>query len=416
MRILMIGSGGREHALLYGLVQSELVESLYCAPGNAGIGEIATNLPIDVTEIDKLIAAAKDNYIDLTIVGPEVPLAMGIVDRFEREGLRIFGPNRSCARLESSKQFTKDLLVKYGIPTARAMHFTDPSKAIQALPSFSLPVVIKADGLCAGKGVIIATTEQEAIHAVRTILEDGKFGEEGNSILVEQYLSGYEASVFCFVSEGKLVPMQSAMDYKKIGEGDTGENTGGVGCISPNPKLSKAAEARIYDEIVPQIEHALLSEGLKFTGLLFIGFLIEADIPYVLEFNTRFGDPETEALIPLLDSDLGAIFAKAMDGTLTCDDITYKEGTALGVVATAIGYPDAYEKGMVLPDFSELTEEVLVFHNGTAKRGDNFTANGGRVLTFVTVQRDLSRAREVLYNEIDLLALEGLQYRSDIGR
>lgn len=416
MRILMIGSGGREHALLFGLSKSPKVEALFCAPGNAGTAALATNLPIDVTATEDLLNVAIEQEIDLTIVGPEVPLANGIVDAFEEAGQAIFGPNKADARLESSKQFTKDILVKHNIPTAKSEHFTDVSAALKALPSYGLPVVIKADGLCAGKGVIIARTEQEAVAAVREILAEGRFGDQGTSILVEQYLSGYEASVFCFASKGKLIPMKSAMDYKKIGVGDTGENTGGVGCIAPNPKLSDTANTRIYQEIVPAIEAALLKEGIRFTGLLFIGFLIENDIPYVLEFNTRFGDPETEALIPLLASDLAVIFEKAMDGTLSADDFSYHDGVCMGVVATAIGYPGAFEKGLALPPLHKLSDEIVVFHNGTAKKGENYTINGGRVLTFITLQNDLKTCREVLYNEIDSLELSGLQYRSDIGR
>lgn len=415
MRILVIGSGGREHALLYGLVQSDLVEELYCAPGNAGTAQIAKNLPIEVQDFNALLAAAKEYEIDLTIVGPEVPLAAGIVDVFENAGLAIFGPNRSHARLESSKQFTKEILVKYGIPTARSEYFTDPSQAIKALTAYGLPVVIKADGLCAGKGVLIAHSEQEAEEAVRSILSEGRFGDQGSSILVEQYLSGYEASIFCIASRGKLIPMESAMDYKKIGEGDTGENTGGVGCISPNPMLTPGVREKIYQEIVPAIEKALQQEGIIFTGLLFIGFLIENDIPYVLEFNTRFGDPETEALIPLLKSDLGMIFAKAMDGTLESGDLSYREGVAMGVVATAVGYPGAFEKGTELPDLSEIDDEILIFHNGTVKKEESYAINGGRVLTFVTVQKDLETCRKILYREVDLIPFAGIQYRKDIG-
>lgn len=416
MRILVVGSGGREHAILHGLVQSDLTEALFCAPGNAGTAQIAKNLPVEAQDMEGLVRAAKEHRIDLTIVGPEVPLAMGLVDRFAQEGLAAFGPNKKAAQLESSKRFTKDLLQKYAIPTARAQSFTTVPDALQALPAYPLPVVIKADGLCAGKGVIIAHTEAEAVKAVREILDEKRFGEEGASILIEQYLNGYEASVFCFVVQGKLVPMPAAMDYKKIGEGDTGENTGGVGCIAPNPKLSETVQRQIYTETIPKIEQALLAEDLKFTGLLFIGFLVEKEIAYVLEFNTRFGDPETQALLPLLTSDLTAVFAKAMDGTLQEDDLQFSAGTALGVVLTAKGYPGAYEKGDLLPDLSGISEEVIIFHNGTGLRNESFTVNGGRVLTFVTVQKDLAAAREFLYDEIDAVSFSGLQYRSDIGR
>lgn len=416
MRILVVGSGGREHALLNSLYQSELTEALFCAPGNAGTAQIATNLPVNAADIDGLLAAARDHEVDLTIVGPEVPLAMGLVDRFTEAGLAAFGPDRHAAQLESSKRFTKELLQKYQIPTAKAQSFTHTADALKALPGYSLPVVIKADGLCAGKGVIIARTEEEAVRAVRDILDEKRFGDEGASILIEQYLNGYEASVFCFVVRGRLVPMPAAMDYKKIGDGDTGENTGGVGCIAPNPKLSKEAEHTIYQAIIPAVEQALLAENLHFTGLLFIGFLVEDDTPYVLEFNARFGDPETQALLPLLESDLTAVFAKAMDGTLEASDLTFSDEVALGVVLSAKGYPGAYETGSLLPDLSGLSDEILIFHNGTDVRNDAFTINGGRVLTLVTVQKDLETAREVLYQEIDALQTSDLQYRSDIGQ
>lgn len=416
MRILVVGAGGREHAILNALYQSELTEKLFCAPGNAGTAEVAQNLPIDVTDIEGIVQAAKDEAIDLTIVGPEVPLALGLVDRLEEEGLKAFGPDKHAAQLESSKGFTKALLQKYSIPTARAERFSDASAALRALPSYSLPVVIKADGLCAGKGVIIAHTEEEAVRAVRGILDEGLFGEEGASILIEQFLDGYEASVFCFVVNGKLVPMPAAMDYKKIGEGDTGENTGGVGCIAPNPKLSETAKEKIYKEIIPDIEYALLAEKLHFTGLLFIGFLIENDIPYVLEFNTRFGDPETQALLPLLESDLTAVFAKAMDGTLDETDLRFYDGVAMGVVLSSIGYPGTYEKGGYLPDLKAFSDEILIYHNGTAEKNGLLTINGGRVLTLVTVQKDLETARKVLYHEIDGVSFSNMQYRKDIGR
>lgn len=416
MNILVVGQGGREHAILDALHRSDSKPVLYCAPGNAGTAQIAENLPVEATDIEGLVQAAKNHHIDLTIIGPEVPLALGVVDRFREEGLFAFGPTRHCAQLESSKQFTKELLQKYGIPTARAQSFTDVSEALKALPGYALPVVIKADGLCAGKGVIIARAEEEAVRAVRQILAEKRFGEEGASILIEQYLEGYEASVFCFVSEGRLIPMPPAMDYKKIGEGDTGENTGGVGCIAPNPKLSETAKRSIYDEIIPVIEQALIKEDLRFTGLLFIGFLIENDVPYVLEFNTRFGDPETQALLPLMQSDAVEVFQKCMDGTLQKEDLLFSDQTALGVVLTADGYPGAYEKGQLLPDLSVFPDDIRIIHNGTGKRAKAYTANGGRVLTFITLQKDLETARERLYEELDAVSFSGLRYRSDIGQ
>lgn len=416
MRVLVVGSGGREHALLLGLSQSNAVDSLFCAPGNAGTAQIATNLSVEATDIAGLVNAAREQAIDLTIVGPEVPLAMGIVDRFEEAGLSIFGPNQHAAQLESSKEFTKNLLTKYKIPTARAEAYSDPSEALRVLPTFGVPVVVKADGLCAGKGVLIAHTEQEAVSAVRSILVDGQFGEEGNRILLEEYLDGYEASVFCLAVNGRLIPMPPAMDYKKIGEGDTGENTGGVGCIAPNPRLEPKVREEIYENIVPAIERALVEEGLRFTGLLFIGFLIQDGVPYVLEFNTRFGDPETEALLPLLASDLGVVFQKAMDDTLQADDLTWKEGVAMGVVLTSEGYPGPYRKGTPLPALDTVSEEILVYHNGTAEKDGRLVTAGGRVLTLVTVQETLEECRRVLYDEIDSMQLHHLCYRSDIGK
>lgn len=415
MKVLVIGSGGREHALLWGLKQSNRVDALYCAPGNGGTESLATNLPIDVVETDRLIEAVREHGIDLTIVGPEVPLALGIVDDFRREGLSIFGPTQREAMLESSKAFTKDLLVKYDVPTAKAQTFEEAETAIAALPEFGLPVVVKADGLCAGKGVIIAHTQTEAEEAVRSILEDMRFGKEGKRILIEQYLQGYEVSLFCFVSKGRLIPMQTAMDYKKIFDGDKGENTGGVGCISPNPKISPEVEEKIYNTVLPNIEKALLEENLAFTGLLFIGFLVQDDVPYVLEFNTRFGDPETEALIPLLESDLGVLFEKVMDGSLKQEDLSYKKGIAMGVVLTAEGYPGGYRKGLPIPNLSTLDKEIIIFHNGTVLNDEKWVSHGGRVLTFVTIQESLDACRTMLYQNLENLSTEGFCYRTDIG-
>lgn len=415
MKVLVIGSGGREHALLWGLDQSKVVDALFCAPGNGGTSQIATNLPIDVVETDKLIQVVKEKGIDLTIVGPEVPLALGIVDEFRRAGLQIFGPTQKEAQLESSKSFTKDLLLKYDIPTAKAVTVDTIEDAKKALLDFSYPVVVKADGLCAGKGVIIAQNEEEAHDAIESILEGKRFGKEGQRILLEEFLQGYEVSLFCIASAGKLIPMQTAMDYKRIFEGDEGENTGGVGCISPNPKLSPAVEEKMLREVVPQIEKALMEEDLAFTGLLFIGFLVQDDVPYVLEFNTRFGDPETEALIPLLDSDLGEVFQKAMDQTLNSKDLSYKEGVAMGVVLTAEGYPGTYRKGIELGDLKGFDEDIIIFHNGTALLGEKWVSHGGRVLTFVTIQQTLEECREKLYKNLKNFRAEEIRYRKDIG-
>lgn len=415
MKVLVIGSGGREHALLWGLDHSKVVDALFCAPGNGGTSQIATNLPIDVVETDKLIQVVKEKGIDLTIVGPEVPLALGIVDEFRRAGLQIFGPTQKEAQLESSKSFTKDLLLKYDIPTAKAVTVDTIEDAKKALLDFSYPVVVKADGLCAGKGVIIAQNEEEAHDAIESILEGKRFGKEGQRILLEEFLQGYEVSLFCIASAGKLIPMQTAMDYKRIFEGDEGENTGGVGCISPNPKLSPAVEEKMLREVVPQIEKALMEEDLAFTGLLFIGFLVQDDVPYVLEFNTRFGDPETEALIPLLDSDLGEVFQKAMDQTLESKDLSYKEGVAMGVVLTAEGYPGTYRKGIELGDLKGFDEDIIIFHNGTAFHGEKWVSHGGRVLTFVTIQQTLEECREKLYKNLKNFRAEEIRYRKDIG-
>ena len=415
MKVLVIGSGGREHALCWKISQSQKVDKLYCAPGNGGIGQVAENIDIKANDIEGLVDFAIKNGIDLTVVGPEEPLVMGIVDRFEEKGLKIFGPNKDCARLEGSKDFSKKFMEKYKIPTAKYRSCDDYEKAVNALEDYSYPLVIKADGLCAGKGVSICNTYKESKNVLKDILEDNKFGEEGKTVVIEEFLDGIEASLLCFVSGSTIIPMESAKDYKKIYEGDRGPNTGGVGCYSPSPLFTQELNEKIKTEILDKISYGLKKEALDFKGILFIGFMIIDNNPYVLEFNVRFGDPETEVLMPRLDSDIVEIFEKTLDGTIESKDIKWLDDNCLTVVLTSEGYPIEYKKGYEIVACEDLDEEIILFHNGTKYEDHKIKTNGGRVLSVTALGDSLEQARDKVYSNIDKISFKGLQYRKDIG-
>lgn len=414
MKILVIGSGGREHALCFKIAQSQDVEKIYCAPGNGGTESIAENIDIDVDDIESLLKFAKDKEIDLTVVGPELPLVMGIADRFEEEGLNIFGVSKSAARLEGSKDFSKKFMEKYNILTARYKDFDDLDQALAAISDFSYPLVIKADGLCAGKGVIICEDEDQAKETLKSILGDKCFGDEGSKVVVEEFLDGLETSLLCFVSGGKIIPMESAKDYKKIYEDDKGPNTGGVGCYSPSTIFNDKLIKTIEKDILANIETGLAKENMDFRGILFIGFMIVGDQAKVLEFNVRFGDPETEVLMPRLESDIVEIFQKTIDGTLKPEDLKWKKEHSLTVVATSEGYPGQYQKGFEIKGIEKLDNEIILFHNGTKKLEDKLLTNGGRVLSFTALGQTLEEAREKVYSNIDKVSFKGMNYRKDI--
>lgn len=414
MKILVIGSGGREHALCFKIAQSPNVDKIYCAPGNGGTGDIAENIDIDADDVEKLLDFAKDKQIDLTVVGPELPLVKGIADRFEEEGFKVFGVNKSAARLEGSKDFSKKFMKKYNILTARYKDFDDLEQAIEGIADFDYPLVIKADGLCAGKGVVICEDEDQAKDTLKSILGDKYFGDEGSKVVVEEFLDGLETSLLCFVTDGKIIPMESAKDYKKIHEDDKGPNTGGVGCYSPSTIFNDKLMEKIEKDILDNIETGFAEEKMDFRGILFIGFMIVGDEPKVLEFNVRFGDPETEVLMPRLESDIVEIFLKTIDGTLKQDDLKWKKEHSLTVVATSEGYPGDYEKGFEINGVEDLDKEIILFHNGTKKIVNKLFTDGGRVLSFTTLGETLEEARAKVYSNIDKVSFKGMNYRKDI--
>lgn len=415
MRILVIGSGGREHALCWKLSQSELIEELYCAPGNGGTSSVATNVGIAANDIDRLLEFAQENEIDLTIVGPEEPLVLGITDSFEEAGLNIFGPNAFSAQLEGSKDFAKRFMMSHGIPTARYRTYTDLNEALKGIGEFSYPLVVKADGLCLGKGVTICEDRLSAEKALKESLQDKVFGKEGDRVVVEEFLSGTEASLLCFVSHNKLFPMESAKDYKQIYDGDKGPNTGGVGCYSPSPLFTPKLKQIIRNSVLDPIERGLEKDGHDFTGILFIGFMIEGDDPRVLEFNVRFGDPETEVVLPRLKTDLAEIFFKALSGDLKEEDIQWDENPCVTVVLTSGGYPGYYRKGYEISGIEMLPEDLILFHNGTRLEAGKLLTNGGRVLS-LTATGAYDDARSRIYKSIDLIDFNDKGYRTDIAK
>ncbi|MBQ2449697.1 MAG: phosphoribosylamine--glycine ligase [Peptococcaceae bacterium] len=417
MKVLVVGSGGREHALVWKISQSPMVDKIYCAPGNAGIGEMAECVAIKAEDLDGLLDFAVQNEIGLTVVGPEVPLTMGIVDKFQEKGLKIFGPSGRAAEIEGSKTFAKDLMAKYGIPTAKYGAFTDAAEAKAFLAEVGLPCVVKADGLAAGKGVLICETKEEAETAVEDILVDNKFGNAGSRVVVEEFLTGQEVSMLAF-SDGKtIVPMVSSQDHKRIWDGDKGLNTGGMGAYSPAPIYT----ADIHEIVVPQVLEATIKameqEGRPFAGILYAGLMLTADGPKVLEFNARFGDPETQAVLPRLKSDLVEIFLAIIDGRLAEMNIEWHEEAAVCVVMASGGYPESSDKGRVITGLKEAEEAgAIVFHAGTKETDGNIVTNGGRVLGISALGKDIAEAIENAYKGVKQITFENMQYRTDIGK
>lgn len=416
MKILVVGSGAREHAIVWKVSKSPKVSKIYCAPGNGGISEIAECVKIRAEDIELLLGFAIKENIDLTIVGPEAPLVEGIVDKFKEKGLKIIGPDKKGAILEGSKIFAKKFMEKYNIPTAKYKPFKNSRKAIKALDSFEYPLVIKADGLAGGKGVVICKTKQEAEKAIIDMMEEKKFGLSGENIVIEEYLEGIEASLLCIIDGKKIIPMESAKDYKKIFEGDKGPNTGGMGCFSPHPMFTQALKNTIREEILDCIMYGLNMEKIFYQGILFIGLMLTKDGPKVLEFNVRMGDPETEVILPRLKSDIIEIFEKTLSGKLTEDDLKWEDRHCACVVSASEGYPVSYEKGKVITGLDKVDEEVVVFHGGTKKVDGKFYTNGGRVLTVTALGNSLEEAREVVYNNIEKINFENMYYRKDIAK
>ncbi|MCH5300906.1 MAG: phosphoribosylamine--glycine ligase [Ruminococcus sp.] len=419
MNILMIGSGGREHALIKKLLESPKCTKLYCAPGNGGISKDAELVNISVMDKEKMVEFAKENAIDLVFVAPDDPLADGMVDAFEEVGIRAFGPNKKAAVIEASKVFSKDLMKKYNIPTAMYETFDNSVKAIEFIEkNNTYPIVIKADGLALGKGVIIAKDFEEAKEAVTSIMEDKKFGESGNHIVVEEFLTGPEVSVLAF-TDGKCVkPMVSSKDHKRAYDNDEGLNTGGMGTISPNPYYTDEVSKVCMDTIfVPTIE-AMNKEGRPFKGCLYFGLMITPNGPKVIEYNARFGDPEAQVVLPRLDTDLVDICEAVIDEKLSDLEIKWKDGAAACVVIASGGYPVAYEKGKEISGLDEngQLDDVIVYHAGTKFENGKFLTNGGRVLGVTAVAENLDKALEKAYNAVSKIKFDDMHYRKDIGR
>jgi phosphoribosylamine--glycine ligase len=415
MKILVIGSGGREHALVWKLAQSKRATKIYCAPGNAGTAKVATNIPISDTDIASLLSFAKENNVEMTIVGPEVPLVAGIVDEFESEGLKIFGPKASAAILEGSKVFTKDLLRKHDIPTAQYHRFTDPAEAKNFFKSNqTYPIVIKADGLAAGKGVLIIQNLDEACIAVEDIMEEHVFGEAGREIIVEEFLSGPELSMLSFVDSTSVVPMVSAKDYKRIGEGDTGLNTGGMGAISPNPLYDDELESFCVENVLLPTLEAMRKAGRTFKGILYCGLILTKDGPKVLEFNVRFGDPETQVILPRLKTDLIDIFEAVIEDRLDQLSVEWSSDPCATLVLASKGYPETYPKGLSITGL-ETVKQSTVFHAGTALKGEIILTTGGRVLNVTSTGQTIEEALRKSYESAAHIKFEGKTFRQDIG-
>ena len=383
MKVLIVGSGGREHALAWKIAQSPRVDKIYCAPGNAGIANYAECVDIKAMEFDKLAAFAKDKAIDLTVVGMDDPLVGGIVDVFETQGLRVFGPRKNAAILEGSKAFSKDLMKKYNIPTAAYENFDDPQEALHYLETeANFPIVLKADGLALGKGVLICNTLEEAKAGVRTIMEDKQFGSAGNRMVIEQFMTGREVSVLTFVDGKTIKSMTSAQDHKRAGDGDTGLNTGGMGTFSPSPFYTKEVEEFCEQKIFQPTVDAMAKEDREFKGIIFFGLMLTENGPKVLEYNARFGDPETQVVLPRMKTDIVDVFEACIDGTLDQIDLEFEDNAAVCVVLASEGYPVKYEKGYEirgLEKFKE-TDGYYVFHAGSALKDGKIVTNGGRVL------------------------------------
>ncbi len=416
MNILVIGSGGREHTLVWKLGQSPRVSKIYCAPGNAGIGEMAENIDIKVEDIEGLFNFAQDKNIDLTVVGPEVPLVMGIVDRFNQGGLKIFGPNMKCAQLEGSKSFSKDFMIRHNIPTAKYEEFTQLEQAKKAIGIYGFPMVIKADGLAAGKGVVIVNNQEEALTVLNSIMKDKEFGDAGNKVVIEEFLTGTETSILCFVDGNKIVPMVSAQDYKKAYDKDQGPNTGGMGSYSPSYIYTKELEKEVDDKVLKPVLEGLKKDNLDFKGILFIGLMITNDGAKVLEFNVRFGDPETQVVLPRLETDLVEIMENIIDGKLDGNSIKWSDKKTVCVVIASGGYPGKYTKGKIIDGLETSNNDVIVFHAGTKLNNDKITTSGGRVLGVTAWSSTIDEARIKAYKEVESITFEKIQYRKDIAK
>ena len=414
MNILVIGSGGREHAIAKQFMDSPSVENVFVAPGNDGIAKDVQIVPIDVLAFEELVTFAKDNNIDLTFVGPEQPLAAGIVDYFEAEGLRIFGPTKAAAQIEGSKAFAKEIMDKYNIPTAAYETFTEVASAKAYIEKLGAPIVVKADGLAAGKGVVVAMTVEEANQAVEDMIGNQLYGESSSRVVIEEFLAGEEFSFMSFVHKGQIYPMVIAQDHKRAYDGDKGPNTGGMGAYSPVPQISSDIVDIAYETVVVPTVKAMTAEGITFTGILYAGLILTNEGPKVIEFNARFGDPETQVVLPRMTSDFGKFMLALMNETPF--ELTWSDEAVLGVVIASEGYPSDVKKGAKLPDLTTLTSTGLyVFHAGTKVEDEDFIANGGRVILVAASESNLKEAQQKVYEGLADFEWDGLFYRKDIG-
>lgn len=419
MKVLVVGGGGREHAIVACVAKSAKVDKIYCAPGNAGIASLAECVPIGAMEFDKLAAFAKEKEIDFAIIGMDDPLVGGIVDVFEAENIRVFGPRKNAAILEGSKAFSKDLMKKYHIPTADYKNFTDPKEALTYLETAKFPIVLKADGLALGKGVLICNTPEEARAGVSEIMEDKKFGDAGNTMVIEEFMTGPEVSVLSFVDGKHIRIMTSAQDHKRAKDGDQGLNTGGMGTFSPSPFYTKEIDEICWKTIYQPTVDAMAAEGRPFVGVIFFGLMLTKDGPKVLEYNARFGDPETQVVLPRMKNDLIEVMEACVDGTLDTVELQFEDNAAVCVVLASEGYPLAYEKGLPITGFEKFEgkDDYFCFHAGT--RFDDtgrIVTNGGRVLGITALGSDLREARAKAYNATEWVEFANKYMRHDIGK
>jgi phosphoribosylamine---glycine ligase len=417
MKVLLIGNGGREHALVWKLAQSPMISRLYCAPGNAGTARQATNVPIQADDLPSLLAFAREHAIDFTIVGPELPLALGIVDLFRHAGLAIFGPTQQAARLETSKAFAKTIMTKYDIPTAPYRIFSDPQEAERYIDQHELPLVVKANGLAAGKGVIVCKSREHAHRAIDQIMRAKMFGDAGAQVVIEEFLQGEEVSFFALTDGISLLPLPACQDHKAIYDADEGPNTGGMGAYSPVPGVDVALSERIMEEIMRPVVRAMAAEGLLYQGVLYAGLMLVEHRPWVIEFNARFGDPEAQVLMMRLDSDLLPLLLATTEGTLERQACRWLDDAAVCIVMSSRGYPDAYERGKLIAGLGDAAGApgVEVFHAGTAYREGHLETSGGRVLGVTARAPDLRQAVDRAYQTVRRITWDGVHFRTDIG-
>lgn len=417
MKILVIGGGGREHAIIWKLSKSSKITKIYCAPGNAGIAELAECVNIDAKDIKNLVKFAKSNQIDFTVVGMDDPLVMGIVDEFEKENLKIFGPKKDAAIIEGSKAFSKNLMKHYNIPTAKYEVFDNYDKALEYLKSQAMPIVIKADGLALGKGVLICNTLDEAVEALNQIMINKKFGISGNQVVIEEFLKGQEISVLSFCDGKTIIPMVSAQDHKRAFDNDKGLNTGGMGTFSPSRIYTHQIAAECMKTIFKPTVDAMNKEGRTFKGIIYFGLMLTKDGMKVIEFNARFGDPEAQVVIPRLKTDLLTILEACVDGNLDKLNIEWEDNATVCVMVASGGYPENYQKGYEITGLDKLksNQNIIVFHSGTAKNNDKLVTNGGRVLGITGIGKDLDEARKIAYTAVELVDFNNKHYRKDIG-